>query len=163
MGFSSGAIVGVRLADILRTRGVEVPLLVLVDSGPCVTAAGRRRRAITGTIRRAVRPLGIGRAGYERPSEVGGHASRAQQLMMRLHLDSLHRHRMQRYEGRCIVIPVRGDRYRHGLHAWRRVLLGPAEEFVMDASHMGMWRGESAQVLATELLRVLSASGGIDR
>ena len=147
-GFSSGAIIGVDMARRLRERGVRVPLLALVDSGPCVTADGRLRRAAEDLAHALPRLLGRGgpRRGY------GEHVTEAQKRLMDTHLAAVQRHSMPAYDGRALVIASRELGNQHRLRAWRRVLVGPAEEVLVEASHMDMWRGEHAPRMARLLL-----------
>ena len=147
-GFSSGAIIGVDMARRLRERGVRVPLLVLVDSGPCVTADGRLRRAAEDLAHALPRMLGRGapKRGY------GEHVTATQKRLMDTHLAAVYRHSMPAYDGPALVIASRELGNQHRLRAWRRVLVGPAEEVLVDASHMAMWRGEHAPWMAGLLL-----------
>ena len=59
---------------------------------------------------------------------------------------------MPAYDGRALVIASRELGNQHRLRAWRRVLVGPAEEVLVEASHMDMWRGEHAPRMARLLL-----------
>jgi amino acid adenylation domain-containing protein len=153
-GFSSGAIIGVDMARRLRARGVRVPLLVLVDSGPRVTAEGRLRRAAGDLAHTLPRLLGKGgrKRGY------GEHVTETQKLLMDTHLTAVHRHSLPAYDGAALVIASREVGNQHRLRAWRRVLVGPADEVLVEASHMAMWRGDHAQRMSGLLLERVTAA-----
>ncbi len=152
-GFSS-AIIGVDMARRLRARGVRVPLLVLVDSGPCVTAEGRLRRAAEELAHTLPRLLGKGgrKRGY------GEHVTETQKLLMDTHLTAVHRHSLPAYDGAALVIASREVGNQHRLRAWRRVLVGPADEVLVEASHMAMWRGDHAPRMSGLLLERVTAA-----
>jgi amino acid adenylation domain-containing protein len=152
LGFSSGAVMSLGLARELISRGIDVPLLVLIDSGPhfgvrsqLATRLRHLRRSLASRAFRAEMRFGAKR------ETLGLAVSETQRRLIRSHYRGLAVYRAKPYPGSALVITTRVSRREHGLARWARVLHGPSDELVVDAGHMQMWEEPHATTFAREL------------
>jgi len=152
LGFSSGAVIGLGLAAALQSHGITVPLLVLADSSPWVGRRNSVRWRLESAARRMLSQVPGVHVQQMDVEDLGQHVSESQRNLMRVHYQAVGRYSAPVYSGRSLVIVAGESGRSNGVAAWRRVLGGPGEELIVDATHMGMWREPHACIMAGALL-----------